>query len=68
MNLFAVRKQLDKLVPVIRVDDISAEDFVERDLMLIKVNAPRGRRRHRRRERPRRDPAHPLTPPTHTKC
>ena len=34
-----VRKQLDKLVPVIRVDDISAEDFVERDLMLIKVKA-----------------------------
>ena len=32
-----VRKQLDKLVPVIRVDDISAADHVERDLMLIKV-------------------------------
>ena len=32
-----VRKQLDKIVTVIRVDDISAENFVERDLMLIKV-------------------------------
>lgn len=35
-----VRKQLDKLVPVVRVDDVSAEDFVERDLMLIKVRCP----------------------------
>ncbi len=33
-----VRKQLDKIVTVVRVDDISAENFVERDLMLIKVN------------------------------
>ena len=32
-----VRKQLDKIVTVVRVDDISSEDFVERDLMLIKV-------------------------------
>ncbi|QDU23123.1 acetolactate synthase small subunit [Urbifossiella limnaea] len=39
-----VRKQLDKLVPVIRVDDISAEDFVERDLMLIKVQCPSDKR------------------------
>ena len=39
-----VRKQLDKLVPVIRVDDISAEDFVERDLMLIKVASPADKR------------------------
>ncbi|HEY8503947.1 MAG TPA: acetolactate synthase small subunit [Gemmataceae bacterium] len=34
-----VRKQLDKIVTVVRVDDISAEDHVERDLMLIKVKA-----------------------------
>ncbi len=33
-----VRKQLDKLVTVVRVDDISAENFVERDLMLLKVS------------------------------
>lgn len=32
-----VRKQLDKIVTVVRVDDISAENFVERDLMLLKV-------------------------------
>src|SRR5215218_9957869 len=34
-----VRKQLDKVVPVVKVHDISSEDFIERDLMLIKVNA-----------------------------
>ena len=32
-----VRKQLDKIVTVVRVDDISSENFVERDLMLIKI-------------------------------
>jgi acetolactate synthase-1/3 small subunit len=32
-----VRKQLDKIVTVVRVDDISSENFVERDLMIIKV-------------------------------
>jgi acetolactate synthase-1/3 small subunit len=35
-----VRKQLDKIVSVVRVDDISSENYVERDLMLIKVVAP----------------------------
>lgn len=35
-----VRKQLEKIVTVVRVDDISAQDFVERDLMLIRVRAP----------------------------
>ena len=34
-----VRKQLDKIVTVVRVQDISGEDFVERDLMLVKVKA-----------------------------
>jgi acetolactate synthase-1/3 small subunit len=34
-----VRKQLDKIVTVVKVQDISGEDFVERDLMLIKVKA-----------------------------
>ena len=38
-----VRKQLDKIVTVVRVDDISSENFVERDLMLIKVDAARRR-------------------------
>jgi acetolactate synthase-1/3 small subunit len=39
-----LRKQLEKLVTVVRVLDISGEDFVERDLMLIKVNVPPDRR------------------------
>lgn len=39
-----LRKQLEKLVTVVRVLDISGEDFVERDLMLIKVNVPSDRR------------------------
>jgi acetolactate synthase-1/3 small subunit len=38
-ELEQVRKQLDKIVTVVKVDDISSEDFVERDLMLIKVQA-----------------------------
>ncbi len=39
-----VRKQLEKIVTVVRVDDISAADHVERDLMLIKVSTTGGRR------------------------
>jgi acetolactate synthase-1/3 small subunit len=39
-----VRKQLEKIVTVVRVDDISGEDHVERDLMLMKVKSPPGRR------------------------
>jgi len=39
-----VRKQLEKIVTVVRVDDISSQDHVERDLMLIKVAAQPGRR------------------------
>ena len=39
-----VRKQLEKIVTVVRVIDISSEDFVERDLMLLKVKAPTQRR------------------------
>jgi acetolactate synthase-1/3 small subunit len=38
-ELEQVRKQLDKLVTVVKVQDISSEDFVERDLMLLKVQA-----------------------------
>lgn len=40
-----VRKQLAKIVTVVRVDDISAKDYVERDLMLIKVSAEPGTQR-----------------------
>lgn len=39
-----VRKQLEKIVTVVRVDDVSSKDYVERDLMLIKVAAPPGPR------------------------
>lgn len=39
-----VRKQLEKIVTVVRVDDIGAREHVERDLMLLKVSAPEGRR------------------------
>src|SRR5215467_11119276 len=39
-----VRKQLEKIITVVQVDDISREDFVERDLMLIKVDASPARR------------------------
>jgi acetolactate synthase I/III small subunit len=40
-----VRKQLEKIVTVVRVVDISSQDFVERDLMLIKVRAGSGGQR-----------------------
>src|SRR5204863_1838736 len=39
-----VPKQLDKIVTVVRVDDISSENFVERDLMLIKVKCTAAQR------------------------
>lgn len=45
-----IRKQLEKVVTVVRVMDISSQDFVERDLMLIKVRAPRGGGRSEIRE------------------
>lgn len=39
-----VRKQLEKIVTVVRVLDYSKQEFVERDLMLIKVKTERGQR------------------------
>jgi acetolactate synthase I/III small subunit len=39
-----VRKQLEKIVTVVKVLDISRTDFVERDLMLIKLDAPPSQR------------------------
>jgi acetolactate synthase I/III small subunit len=38
-ELEQLRKQLDKVVTVVKVVDISSENFVERDLMLIKVRS-----------------------------
>lgn len=48
--LAQVRKQLEKIVTVVRVDDVSSQDHVERDLMLIKVAAPAGPQRTEIRE------------------
>ncbi len=45
-----VRKQLTKIVTVVRVDDISSQENVERDLMLIKVKASGGGKRSEVRE------------------
>lgn len=45
-----IRKQLEKIVTVVRVVDVSAQDYVERDLMLIKVKAPPGGQRSEIRE------------------
>lgn len=45
-----VRKQLEKIVTVVRVSDISSQDHVERDLMLLKVKAPPGGQRSEVRE------------------
>ncbi|QDV64212.1 MULTISPECIES: acetolactate synthase small subunit [Crateriforma] len=45
-----VRKQLEKIVTVVRVQDISSRDFVERDLLLVKVKAPAGPKRSEVRE------------------
>ena len=39
-----VRKQLEKIVTVVRVDDISSQEHVERDLMLLRVRAEGGHR------------------------
>ena len=39
-----VRKQMEKIVTVVKVHDLSRDDYVERDLMLIKVNATPDRR------------------------
>lgn len=38
-HLEQVRKQLEKIVTVVKVQDISGADFVERDLMLLKLKA-----------------------------
>lgn len=43
-TLDQVRKQLGKIITVVKVQDFSGFDFVERDLMLIKVSTENGRR------------------------
>jgi len=39
-----VRKQIGKVIDVIKVIDFTNEEFVERDLMMVKVNCPIGKR------------------------
>ena len=39
-----VRKQLEKLISVVKVQDLSRASRVERDLLLVRVNAPPGKR------------------------
>jgi acetolactate synthase-1/3 small subunit len=45
-----VRKQLQKIVTVVQVDDISSQDYVERDLMLMKIQCQPGVTRSEIRE------------------
>jgi acetolactate synthase-1/3 small subunit len=45
-----VGKQLEKIGTVVRVLDISSHDFVERDLLLMRVKAPPGATRSEIRE------------------
>ena len=45
-----VRKQLEKIVTVVRVLDVSSRDFVERDLLLMKIKAAPGPARSEVRE------------------
>ena len=49
-TLEQVAKQLEKIVTVVTVENISERDFVERDLMLLKVKAEPGRTRSEIRE------------------
>lgn len=39
-----VQKQLEKIVTVVQVQDVSVRDYIERDLMLIKLKAAAGKR------------------------
>ncbi len=43
-TLEQVRKQLGKIIDVIKVTDLTQEEHVERDFMLVKVNIPGGKR------------------------
>jgi acetolactate synthase I/III small subunit len=45
-----IRKQLEKIITVVKVVDVSSQDYVERDLMLVKVKAPPGGKRSEIRE------------------
>jgi len=44
LTLEQIRKQLGKIVTVVKVRDLTEQDYVERDLLLIKVYCPPERR------------------------
>jgi len=39
-----IRKQLNRLIDVVKVHEFAGEEYIERDLMLLKVSAPAGKR------------------------
>ena len=39
-TLEQIRKQLGKIIPVVRVQDLEGRDIVERDLMIIRIHVP----------------------------
>jgi len=39
-----ITKQLRKLINTLKVQDLNESDFIERDLVLVKVNVPSGKR------------------------
>ncbi len=39
-----IRKQLEKLIPVLKVTDLSAKPHVEREFLLARINAPAAKR------------------------
>jgi len=43
-TLEQIRKQLGKIISVIKVQDFTLEDYIERNLMLVKVHAPPAKR------------------------
>ncbi len=44
LTLEQIRKQLGKIVAVVKVRDLTEQNYVERDLLLIKVHCPQERR------------------------
>jgi acetolactate synthase-1/3 small subunit len=44
LTLEQIRKQLGKIVAVVKIRDLTEQNYVERDLLLIKVHCPQERR------------------------
>lgn len=45
LTLEQIRKQLGKIITIVKVRDLTEQDYVERDLLLIKVHCPPEHRR-----------------------